>query len=57
MPDKLAFIHTVPSLIPMFNELSRELLPADTETMHIVDEILLKVGDPTGALKSAEFGA
>jgi Asp/Glu/hydantoin racemase len=43
MAKKLAFIHTVPSLIPLFNDLSKELLPPDVEVFHIADEMLLKV--------------
>ncbi|MGE5071930.1 MAG: aspartate/glutamate racemase family protein, partial [Anaerolineae bacterium] len=39
---KLAFIHTVPSLVGLFNDLSKELLP-DVEVFHIADEMLLKV--------------
>lgn len=37
---KLALIHTVGSLVPVFADLTRELAP-DTETTNIVDEALL----------------
>ena len=42
MTQKLAFIHTVPSLVGLFNDLSKELLP-EVEIFHIADEMLLKV--------------
>ena len=49
MKQKLAFVHTVPSLVGLFNELSRELLP-DVEVFHIADEMLLKVVLAQGGL-------
>ncbi len=49
MKQKLAFVHTVPSLVGLFNELSRELLP-DVEIFHIADEMLLKVVLAQGGL-------
>ena len=49
MKQKLAFIHTVPSLVGLFNELSRELLP-EVEVFHIADEMLLKVVLAQGGL-------
>ena len=49
MKQKLAFVHTVPSLVGLFNELSRELLP-DVEVFHIPDEMLLKVVLAQGGL-------
>ncbi len=42
MTKKLAFVHTVPSLVGTFNDLAKELLPG-VETLHIADEMLLKV--------------
>jgi Asp/Glu/hydantoin racemase len=49
MKQKLAFVHTVPSLVGLFNELSRELLP-DVEVFHIADEMLLKIVLAQGGL-------
>ena len=43
MPKKLAFLHTVPSLVEPFNSLAKEILPADVEVMHIADEVLLRI--------------
>jgi Asp/Glu/hydantoin racemase len=43
MAHRLAFIHTVPSLVEPFNALVKEILPADVEVFHIADEMLLKV--------------
>ena len=42
MSKKLAFLHTVPSLVGVFNDLVEEILPEHIETLHIADEILLK---------------
>ena len=42
MSSKLVLIHTVSSLTEMFTALCREILPADTEVVHIADEVLLK---------------
>jgi Asp/Glu/hydantoin racemase len=41
MSKRLVLIHTVPSLIEMFTGLSKEILPADVEVVHIADEVLL----------------
>ena len=49
MPRQLALIHTVTTLVPMFTELTRELLPA-WETFNIVDESLLRNTIRAGAL-------
>jgi aspartate/glutamate racemase len=70
VPGKIVFIHTVATLIPLFNDLTREYFRADTETVHIADEILLKEvlakGGPTPfiqqrlidhALAAQEIGA
>ena len=54
MKQKLAFVHTVPSLVGLFNELSKELLP-DVEVFHIADEMLLKVVLAQGGLSPFIF--
>ncbi len=54
MKQKLAFIHTVPSLVGLFNDLSKELLP-DVEVFHIADEMLLKVVLAQGGLSPFIF--
>jgi Asp/Glu/hydantoin racemase len=54
MTQKLAFIHTVPSLVGMFNDLSKELLPG-VEVFHIADEMLLKVVLAQGGLSPFIF--
>jgi Asp/Glu/hydantoin racemase len=38
---RVAFVHTVPGLVPRFRELASELIP-DAETFDIVDETLLR---------------
>lgn len=50
MSRTLAYIHTVPSLVPLFDELSKELLPEEAEVFHIADEVLLKVVISQGGL-------
>lgn len=50
MSKKLAFVHTVPSLVELFTRLAAELLPADVEIIHIADEVLLKVVMAQGGL-------
>jgi Asp/Glu/hydantoin racemase len=47
--QKLAYIHTVASLVGLFNDLSKELLPG-VEVFHIADEMLLKVVLAQGGL-------
>jgi hypothetical protein len=54
MTQKLAFIHTVPSLVGLFNDLSKELLPG-VEVLHIADEMLLKVVLAQGGLSPFIF--
>ena len=54
MKQRLAFIHTVPSLVGLFNDLSKELLP-DVELLHIADEMLLKVVLAQGGLSPFIF--
>jgi Asp/Glu/hydantoin racemase len=55
MTRKLAFIHTVTSLVTLFNDLSREILPPDVEVFHIADEMLLKVVLAQGGLSPFIF--
>jgi Asp/Glu/hydantoin racemase len=50
MNTKIAFIHTVPSLVGLFNALSKEYLPEDVEPFHIADDMLLKVVLAQGGL-------
>lgn len=50
MPKKVAYLHTVSSLVGLFNELSKELLPPATEVFHIADELLLKTVMAQGGL-------
>ena len=50
MPQKVAYLHTVSSLVGLFNNLSKELLPAGTEVFHIADEMLLKTVMAQGGL-------
>ena len=54
MKPKLAFVHTVPSLVGLFNDLSRELLPG-VDVFHIADELLLKVVLAQGGLSPFIF--
>ena len=55
MTTKLAFIHTVPSLVSLFTDLSKEILPGDVEIFHIADEVLLKVVLAQGGLSPFIF--
>jgi Asp/Glu/hydantoin racemase len=50
MAEKIAFVHTVSSLVGLFNDLSRELLPPGIEIYHISDEMLLKIVLAQGGL-------
>ncbi len=50
MPQKVAYLHTVSSLVGLFNNLSKELLPAGTEVFHVADEMLLKTVMAQGGL-------
>ena len=50
MPKKVAYLHTVSSLVGLFNDLSKELLPPGTEVFHIADELLLKTVMAQGGL-------
>ncbi|RCK73444.1 MAG: hypothetical protein ANABAC_3053 [Anaerolineae bacterium] len=49
MAKKVVFLHTVPSLVGLFTDLSKELLPA-FEVMHVADEMLLKLVLEQGGL-------
>jgi len=40
---RLVFLHTMVSIVAQFTALAREVLPPDVESVHIVDEILLRV--------------
>jgi len=55
MNKKLGFIHTVPSLVGLFADLSKELLPGNVEVFHIADELLLKVVLAQGGLSPFIF--
>jgi Asp/Glu/hydantoin racemase len=50
MTVKLAFIHTVPSLVSLFSELSEEMFHDRVEVFHIADETLLKTVLAQGGL-------
>ncbi|HEX7974137.1 MAG TPA: aspartate/glutamate racemase family protein [Anaerolineales bacterium] len=50
MTRKVAFLHTVPTLVGLFNQLSKEILPAEIEVFHVADEMLLKVVLAQGGL-------
>jgi len=50
MTKKFAFVHTVPGLVTMFNDLAKEFFPADVEVLHIADDMLLKVVLAQGGL-------
>lgn len=49
MHGKICFLHTVPTLVPLFNELSREVL-REYAVFHIVDEMLLNLARSEGKL-------
>ena len=55
MTIKLAFVHTVPSLVGLFTDLSKEILPGEVELLHIADEVLLKVVLAQGGLSPFIF--
>lgn len=48
--QKVAYLHTVSSLVGLFNDLTKELLPSGTEVFHIADEMLLKTVMAQGGL-------
>ncbi|NLE44579.1 MAG: Asp/Glu/hydantoin racemase [Chloroflexi bacterium] len=43
MIRKLVFVHTVGSLVTLFDRLAQELLPNDVKPVHVADELLLSV--------------
>jgi len=55
MTTKVAYIHTVPSLVGLFNDLSKEIFPSGVEVFHIADELLLKVVLAQGGLSPFIF--
>ncbi len=55
MTNKVAYLHTVSSLVGLFNNLSKELLPPGTEVFHIADEMLLKTVMAQGGLSPFIF--
>ena len=50
MPRRLVLLHTVTSLVGLFTQLGREILPEDVEIVHVADEVLLKVVLDRGGL-------
>ena len=52
MTRRLALIHTVPSLVPVFGDLTRELAP-DVSTTDVVDEALLEEAVAAGEVPRA----
>jgi hypothetical protein len=55
MTPKIAFLHTVPGLVTLFAQLSKEILPSDVEIFHIADEMLLKLALSQGGLSPFIF--
>ena len=52
MPRKLAMVHTVARLTPVYDQLSLELMP-EVERIHIADEILLQMVLAAGGVTPA----
>ncbi len=50
MPKRLVLLHTVPSLVERFNRLAVDILPRETDVVHIADELLLKIVLADGGL-------
>lgn len=50
MSRRLVLLHTVTSLVGLFTQLGREILPEDVEIVHVADEVLLKVVLDRGGL-------
>ncbi len=50
MARRVVFLHTITSLAGLFTNLSKELLPADIEVIHIADELLLKLIQTQGGV-------
>jgi Asp/Glu/hydantoin racemase len=55
MKLKVGYIHTVPGLVGLFNDLSKEIFPGEVEVFHIADELLLKVVLAQGGLSPFIF--
>ncbi|MFZ5808339.1 MAG: aspartate/glutamate racemase family protein [Chloroflexota bacterium] len=54
MTRKIVFVHTVASLVGLFNDLSKEYLP-EVEIYHVADEMLLKLVLAQGGLSPFIF--
>ncbi len=54
MIQKVVFVHTVASLVGLFNDLSKELIP-QAEVFHVADEMLLKIVLAQGGLSPFIF--
>ena len=50
MTKCLVLLHTVSSLVDLFNGLAGELLPHDLQVLHVADEMLLDVVLKKGGL-------
>jgi len=50
MTKRLVLLHTVSSLVDLFNNLAEELLPDDVRVLHVADEMLLDVVLENGGL-------
>ena len=50
MAKRLVLLHTVSSLVELFNDLAEELLPDDVRVLHVADEMLLDVVLKKGGL-------
>ena len=51
MGKRLVLLHTVASLVESFESLAREVLPETVETVHVADELLLKIVLAAGGLR------
>jgi len=56
MAGKLVLLHTVAALVPVFKDLSEELLPADVSVAHIADEMLLDIVLTAGGITPLATG-
>lgn len=54
MSKRVIFVHTVTSLVGLFNDLMKEILP-EAEVFHIADEMLLKIVLKQGGLSPFIF--
>jgi Asp/Glu/hydantoin racemase len=55
MAQRLALIHTIPSVVGLFTVLADEILGPDVELMHVADEVLLKAVLAQGGLSPFIF--